>query len=129
MVARRLSSHARRRAFRNPITGIAGSASARDERPRCSAAGQGQRDGDAERPGGLEIEDQLDFRGKLHDREVSRLLAFENAPGIDAAQTICVRSIASIAHQTTGGGELSVLVDRWNAVAEGECAELRGVAV
>src|SRR5262249_60224360 len=53
--------------------------------------------------------------------------AFENAPGVDAAQTICVRSIASVAHQTTGGGELSVLVNRWNAVAEGECAELRGV--
>jgi hypothetical protein len=27
------------------------------------------------------------------------------------------------------GGELSKLVDRWNAVAEGECAEPRGVAV
>src|SRR5262245_6001417 len=80
-----------------------------------------------ERPGGLEVDDQLDFRG-LHDREVSRLLAFENAPGVDAAQTICVRSIASVAHQTTGGGKLSILVDRWNAVAEGECAELRGVA-
>src|SRR6266699_1501966 len=36
--------------------------------------------------------------------------------------------IASVAHQTTGGGKLSILVDRWNAVAEGECAELRGVA-
>jgi len=91
------------------------------------ASGQGQRDSDAERPGGLEVDDQLDFRG-LHDREVSGLLAFENAPGVDAAQTICVRSIASVAHQTTGGGKLSILVDRWNAVAEGECAELRGVA-
>ena len=34
-----------------------------------------QQNGDAERPGGLEIEDQLDFRGKLHDGEVSRLLS------------------------------------------------------
>src|SRR5207244_1180276 len=73
-------------------------------------------------------EDQLDFRG-LHDREVSRLLAFENAPGVDAGQTICIRNNTSVAHQTTGGGERSVLEDRWNAVAEGKCAELRGVAV
>src|SRR5262245_16512122 len=92
------------------------------------ATRQRKRDSDAERLGGLETEDQLDFRGKLHDRDVSRLLAFENAPGVDAAQTICVRSIASVAHQTTSGGKLSKLVDRWNAVAEGECAELRGVA-
>src|SRR6516165_11207099 len=92
------------------------------------AAGQGQWHGNAERLGGLEVDDQLDFRG-LHDREVSRLLAFENAPGVDAAQTICVRSIASVAHQTTGGGKLPVLEDRWNAVAEGECADLRGVEV
>src|SRR5881392_2854573 len=64
------------------------------------ATRQRKRDSDADSPGGLEVEDQLDFRG-LHDREVSGLLAFENAPGIDAAQTICVRSIASVAHQTT----------------------------
>jgi hypothetical protein len=61
--------------------------------------------------------------------QIRGLLAFENAPGVDAAQTIYVRSIASVADQTTGGGELAKLVDRWNAVAEGECAELRGVAV
>jgi hypothetical protein len=91
------------------------------------AAGERQRDGDAERPGGLEIE-ELELR-RLHHRQVRRLRAFEDAPGGDAGQTICVPSIASVAHQTTGGGKLSKLVDRWNAVAEGECAELRGVAV
>ena len=42
--------------------------------------------------------------------------------------SVSVRNTASVAHQTTGGGELSKLVDRWNAVLEGECAELRGVA-
>jgi hypothetical protein len=36
--------------------------------------------------------------------------------------------IPAIKDKTTGGGKLSILVDRWNAVAEGECAELRGVA-
>ena len=44
---------------------------------------------------------------------------------VDAAQMICVRCIASVAHQTTGGGKLALKIDCWNAVAEGECAELR----
>jgi hypothetical protein len=56
--------------------------------------------------------------GKAHEHwQIRGLLAVENAPSVDAAQTIYVRSIASIAHQTTGGGELSKLVDRWNIVA------------
>src|SRR5262245_49907379 len=91
------------------------------------AAGERKRDSDAERPGGLEIEDQLDFRG-LHDREVSRLLALENAPGTETGQTVRLRNAASVAHQTAGGGELALKIDCWNPVAEGECAELRGVA-
>src|SRR6266699_2082016 len=91
------------------------------------AAREGQRHGDAERLGGLEVEDQLDFRG-LHDREVSRLLAFENAAGVETGQTVRLRNAASVAHQTAGGRELAPKIDCWNAVAEGECAELRGVA-
>jgi hypothetical protein len=41
------------------------------------------RDSKAERLGGLEVDGQLDFYGLL-DRQISRFLAFENAPGIDA---------------------------------------------
>ena len=37
----------------------------------------------AERFGGLEVEDELELAG-LHYRYVSRLLAFQNAPGEDA---------------------------------------------
>src|SRR5438132_5682110 len=62
------------------------------------------------------------------NREVSWLLAFENAPGVETGQTVRVRKAASVAHQTAGGGELAQKIDCWNAVAEGECAELRGVA-
>ena len=39
-------------------------------------------DGEAERFGGLDVDDQLDFGGLL-DGQVSRLLAFENSTCID----------------------------------------------
>jgi hypothetical protein len=35
--------------------------------------------GNAERLGGLEIDDQFDFRS-LHDRKIGRLLALKNLP-------------------------------------------------
>jgi hypothetical protein len=47
------------------------------------AAGERQRDGDAERPGGLGIDDEVEL-GRLHDRQVAGLLALENAAGIDS---------------------------------------------
>ena len=63
-----------------------------------------RRDGEAERLGGLEIDDQFDFRGLL-DRQVGGLLAFENAPGVDTDLTVRIRKTASIAHQAAGRGE------------------------
>ena len=44
------------------------------------------RHGEAERLGGLEVDDQLDFRGLL-DRQIGWLLALENPAGVDADQT------------------------------------------
>ena len=51
------------------------------------AAGERQRDGDAERLGGLEVQKQLNFRALL-DRQLARLFAFENAGGVDAGQAV-----------------------------------------
>ena len=51
------------------------------------AADQRVRDGDAERLGGLQVDDHLDFSGLL-DRQIGRLLALENAAGIDAGQAV-----------------------------------------
>ena len=45
---------------------------------------------EAERLGGPEIYNQLEF-GRSHDRKVSRFLAFENPPGIDARSAKGIR--------------------------------------
>jgi hypothetical protein len=47
------------------------------------AAEQRQREGEAERLGGLEIDNEFDFCKQL-DRQVGGLLPVENAPGIYA---------------------------------------------
>ena len=51
------------------------------------AGEQRGRHGEAEHPGGLDIDDQLEL-GRLHDRQVRRLRALEDAAGIDADVTI-----------------------------------------
>lgn len=53
------------------------------------AAEQRQRHVDAERLGGLEIDDHLDLGEPLH-RQIGGLLAFQDAPDVDANQTECL---------------------------------------
>ena len=50
------------------------------------AAEQRERNGEPERPGGLEIKKQLDLRDLL-DRQIGRLLALENPAGVDACSS------------------------------------------
>ena len=50
------------------------------------AAGQRQRDSDAKRLGGLQVDVHLDFSGGLLDRQVGRFVALENPAGIIAGQ-------------------------------------------
>src|SRR5262245_62852941 len=84
-----------------------------------------RRNFEAKRPSGVEVDDQL-YLGGLMDRQVGRLLAFENPPSVDAGLTIRVRNTASVAHQAAGRGEFAKLVDRRHRVAERECGELAG---
>src|SRR5713101_337237 len=87
------------------------------------AAEQRERDGEAEGLGSPEIYDQLDFRGLL-DRQISRLPTLENSPGVNADQTIVIRFIASVAHQTAGRGKLAIVVDCGHRVADRQCGKL-----
>src|SRR5262249_28418482 len=60
---------------------------------------------EAERLGGLHIDKKFDFCGLL-DRQVGRLLAFENAPGIDAGYTVHVQIAAAVTSQAASRDEL-----------------------
>ena len=51
---------------------------------------------DAERLGGLEIDEQFDFRGLL-DWQVRRLFSFQNATSVDTGQAIDFWTVASVA--------------------------------
>jgi hypothetical protein len=64
------------------------------------------RNGEAERLGGLHIDNQFDLCGLLY-RQVRRLLTFEDAAGVDASQMRTVGQAAAIAHQPAGCGELA----------------------
>jgi ribosomal protein L27 len=60
------------------------------------AAGQRQRDSDAERLGGLQIQEEFNFGGLLN-RQIGWLVALENSSGVSADQTIVFRFTAAIA--------------------------------
>src|SRR5262245_14571364 len=62
------------------------------------AAEERDRDCETERLGGLHVDDEFDFRRLLH-RQVRRVLALEDAAGVDATETIRVPDTASVAHQ------------------------------
>src|SRR5258708_27057070 len=68
------------------------------------AAEQRDRNGDAERLGGLEIDDEFHLGGLL-DRQVDRLIARENPSGINTQPTPLFGRHAPIAHQTANAGQ------------------------
>ena len=44
----------------------------------------------------------------LYDRQVGRLLALENAAGVDADLTICISKVRAVAHQAASRGKLAI---------------------
>ena len=60
-----------------------------------------------ERLGGLEVDNQLHFRGLLH-WQVGRLLALEHAADISSGQAPDLPKGVAIAHEAAGGGERTI---------------------
>jgi hypothetical protein len=86
------------------------------------------RDGEAERRGGLEVEDKFEL-GRPLDREVCRLLTLENAPGTDANLFVRIAQAAAVAHQGAGQGVLTVWEDRGQRMAGRQRREVFSVPV
>src|SRR6516162_597178 len=70
-----------------------------------------RRNAKAERLGGLEIHDHLEFRRKLH-REIARLCAAQNAIDISGGATKGVYLVGSVGEQATVSGKVRLPIDR-----------------
>src|SRR5262249_42876927 len=70
----------------------------------------------AERPGGLEIDREVE-PGRLDDRQVCWLFALENPTRINAGLAISVRNAGSVAHETGSGDELTIMIGCRNCVS------------
>src|SRR5262245_17545759 len=73
---------------------------------------------EVECPGCLEVEHELEF-GRLHYRQVGRLFALENAPGIDAGLAIGIGDAGSIADQPALESEFAQRIHGGNGMARG----------
>src|ERR1700680_1769799 len=74
------------------------------------AGEQYRRDFEAERLCGLKVDHQLEL-GWLHDRQISGLLALQNAAGVNADLAIAVGQAGTIASEATGCGVLAARID------------------
>src|SRR5262249_18307763 len=72
-----------------------------------------------ERLGGFQIDRQLEFAG-LHDRQLGRLGAAEDTPGIQTDLATDFGPAGAVAHQSAGGGEPPPPVGGRDAVAGGQ---------
>src|SRR5262249_29106492 len=81
------------------------------------------RDGEAERLGGLEVDNECGL-ARLHDRKIGWFLAFENASGIDASLVVRIAEAGTVAHQAASQGILTVWEDRGQRVAGRQRREL-----
>jgi hypothetical protein len=79
------------------------------------AGEQGGRNFQAERFGGLEIDDQLEFRGLL-DWQFSRGRPSQNTVDIRRRPEMKIGRFSSIRDQTSTQGEIPIGITGWNAM-------------
>src|SRR5215831_8289525 len=84
-------------------------------------------DSEAEYACGLCVDDQLQL-ARLHDRQIRRLRALEDAAGIDADLTKCIRRVASIADKPANFSEVAVCKCRGDRVARRQIDQLEAAA-
>src|ERR1700751_4205356 len=70
--------------------------------------------------GGLQIDDQLDFR-RLYDWQVGWLFPPENATDVDSKLSISLRQISSVTHETAGHSKFTKWVHRRNGMTCRKC--------
>src|ERR1700730_300275 len=75
------------------------------------AGEQRRRHREAERPGGLQIDDELELDRLLH-RQVGWFLALEDAADVNASLANCISNARSVAHQPAGFGKRARKMDR-----------------
>src|SRR5437867_3135307 len=83
-------------------------------------AKQRERKGKTERLGGLEVDDQLDFRGLL-DWQVCGFLTLEYPADVDTDQAISIRKTSSVAHQAASHGKLAIAIVSGHRMANRQC--------
>src|SRR5438876_2182262 len=71
---------------------------------------------EAKRLRGLEVDHELEL-GRQHNRQINRLLGFEDASGINAGLTVCIDNAGRVAHQAAGLNELAIRGNRRERVA------------
>jgi hypothetical protein len=81
-----------------------------------------------ERPRGLKVDDQFEFRW-LENRQIGGSGALENPADVHSGLAIGIRNAGAIAHQAADGGELAPLVDRGNRMARRQRDEFLALAV
>src|SRR5262249_43381829 len=86
------------------------------------------RKAEAECPGGVEVDHELEF-DRLHDRQVGGLLALENPAGVYAGLAICVTKARSVAHQAADLGSVAPGIDRKHPMVGRQCNELYATVV
>src|SRR5262249_18796143 len=77
---------------------------------------------------GVEIDHELEF-GRLHDRQVRRLRALEDAANIDTSQAISLGDACCVAHTTTRLGKVTQGIDRRHPVVSRQRSELNATVV